>query len=247
MKLSKRRFEFLETLVDLVNQKGAPVHYIDVSEKMNVSKWTAYDMMRQLAEDGLVETSYSLNPSGSPGRSLVMFSPTRKGLSVVEAHRVENLYPQQSDQATQGDDEWQRAKDDLLNQIHMASEKEVAHSIDLTKDKYDSSPLAYCAALISLLIIEAQRKGLDLVALSGILEIDADKRMTLPLFTGLLIGSLLVRGARKLLPDLENLMHSFSHQVEQLEQANEDRLLEFIQTIVRKGASAQACDNTPAV
>lgn len=52
MKLSKRRFEFLETLVDLVNQKGAPVHYIDVSEKMNVSKWTAYDMMRQLAEDG---------------------------------------------------------------------------------------------------------------------------------------------------------------------------------------------------
>lgn len=244
MKLSKRRFEFLETLAYLVNQEGAPVHYIDVPKEMAVSKWTAYDMMRQLAEDGLVEASYSVNPSGSPGRSQVLFSPTQKGFNLVESEHMRS----RDRQLTAGpDDEWSRVRDDLLNKIHMASDRETAHLLDLTKSKYNSSPLAYCAALLSLLIIEAKRKGLDLVALRGILEIGSEKGMTLPLFAGLLMGGLLVRGARKMLPDIENLIHSFSHQSKQLEQANQDMLLEFAQTIVSKGGLAQGSDNTSAL
>jgi len=104
VKLSKRRLEFLEALADLVNQKGSPVHYIDVSEKMNVSKWTAYDMMRELADDGLVEASYSLSPTGSPGRSQVLFSPTERGYSLVGLGREQSRDPQLPDQ---WDDEWQ--------------------------------------------------------------------------------------------------------------------------------------------
>ncbi|MGI6660478.1 MAG: hypothetical protein ACOX34_02105 [Bacillota bacterium] len=243
MKLSKRRFEFLETLAYLVNQEGAPVHYIDVSKEMAVSKWTAYDMMRQLAEDGLVEASYSLTLRfARPFTSLVQ--SYAKGFNLVESEHMRS----RDRQLTAGpDDEWSRVRDDLLNKIHMASDRETAHLLDLTKSKYNSSPLAYCAALLSLLIIEAKRKGLDLVALRGILEIGSEKGMTLPLFAGLLMGGLLVRGARKMLPDIENLIHSFSHQSKQLEQANQDMLLEFAQTIVSKGGLAQGSDNTSAL
>jgi len=244
VKLSKRRLELLEALADLVNQKGSPVHYIDVSEKMNVSKWTAYDMMRELADDGLVEASYSLSPTGSPGRSQVLFSPPERGYSLVESGREQSRDPQLPDQ---WDDEWQYLKDDLLEQIHMASNKETSHLLDLLKGKYSSSPLAYCAAFLGFLIIESKRRGLDLVALSGILEIGMEKGMTLPMFTGLLIGGLLVREARKILPDIENLIHAFSHQLQHLEQSSEDMLLEFAQAIVNNGVLAQGGDNTPSL
>lgn len=241
MKLSKRRFEFLEALADLVDQEGAPAHYIDVSDKMSVSKWTAYDMMRELAEDGLVEASYSLNPSGSPGWSQVLFSPTEKGFRLIEAERSKSRSPQLP---AGPDDEWQYVKDDLLEHINMASGEESAHLLDLLKEEYNSSPLAYCAAFLSFLIVESKRRGLDLVALKGILEMGNEKGMTLPMFTGLLIGGLLVRGARKMLPDIENLIRSFSHQIQYLEESSEDMLLEFAQTVVSNGVLAHIDDNT---
>ncbi len=237
MRLSKRRFEFLEALVDLVSPKGTPVHYVDVSERMSVSKWTAYDMMRELVEDGLAERSYSVNRAGLPGRSQVLFRPTEKGFNLVESYRFKKQPPQPSIEY-----EWQHVRNDLLKKITMASNKETARPLDLSKTKYNSSPVAYCAAFLTFLIIEAKRKGLDLVALRGILEIGSDNGMTLPLFTGLLIGGLLVREARKMLPDIENLIHSFSRQVEHLEQSNKDMLLEFAQTIVSNGMLAQGDD-----
>ncbi len=56
--------------------------------------------------------------------------------------------------------------------------------------------------------------------------------MTLSLFTGLLLGGLLVQGARKVLPDIENLIFSFSQHAERLEDSSKDMLLEFAQEVV---------------
>ncbi|HHY17264.1 MAG TPA: hypothetical protein GX524_04245 [Firmicutes bacterium] len=229
MRLTKRRYEFLEALTDLVNKKGAPVHYGDVAERLSVSKWTAYDMMRELAEDGLVETSYSVNRIGLPGRSLVLFKPTKQGFNLVDSRRPDNSLHEQS---AQKEDEWHRITGDMLSKISMSFNNEFEQPFDFSKDKYKSSPALYCAALLSFLLVEAKKKGLDLVALRGILEIGSQNGMTLSLFTGLLLGGLLVQGARKLLPDFESLIHSFSRQVEHLEDSSKDRLLEFAQEVV---------------
>ena len=52
MKLTRRRYQFLETLARLVEESGGPVHYGDVADSLDVSKWTAYDMMRELVDQG---------------------------------------------------------------------------------------------------------------------------------------------------------------------------------------------------
>lgn len=229
MKLTKRRYEFLEALADLVVEQGTPVHYGDVAERVSVSKWTAYDMMQELVEDGLVETSYSVNRTGLPGRSLVLFEPTKPGFDLVNSKKLDSASPEPP---ACSEDDWQQVTKDLLSQITSSFHKEVDQPFDFNKEKYKSSPVAYCAALLSFLFIQAKKKGLDLVALKGILEIGSENGMTLSLFTGLLLGGLLVQGARKVLPDIENLIFSFSQHAERLEDSSKDMLLEFAQEVV---------------
>jgi predicted transcriptional regulator len=43
MKITTRQKEFLQSLIDLYQDKGSPIHYSEVARKMGVSKWTAYD------------------------------------------------------------------------------------------------------------------------------------------------------------------------------------------------------------
>ncbi len=234
MKLTKRRYEFLETLAYLVSEQRTPVHYGDVAERLSVSKWTAYDMMQELVENGLVETSYSVNRTGLPGRSLVLFEPTKPGLDLVNSKRQHSALPETPACI---EDDWKQVTKDLLSQIAGTLHKEADQPFDFNKEKYESSPVAYCAALLSFLFIQAKKKGLDLVALKGILEISSESGMTLSLFTGLLLGGLLVQGARKVLPDIENLIFSFSQHAERLEDSSKNMLLEFAQEVVNHETS----------
>ena len=71
MRITKRRKEFLVATVQLFHDKGSPVHYCDVAQELNVSKWTAYDVMKSMETQGLIKSVYSVSSKdSSPGRSL---------------------------------------------------------------------------------------------------------------------------------------------------------------------------------
>jgi len=159
----------------------------------------------------------------------VLFEPTKPGFDLVNSKKLDSALPEPP---ACSEDDWQQVTKDLLSQITGSFHKEVDQPFDFNKEKYKSSPVAYCAALLSFLFIQAKKKGLDLVALKGILEIGSENGMTLSLFTGLLLGGLLVQGARKVLPDIENLIFSFSQHAERLEDSSKDMLLEFAQEVV---------------
>ncbi|ASS75357.1 hypothetical protein CIG75_10380 [Tumebacillus algifaecis] len=76
MKLTKRRLEFLEHLTRLFREEGEAVHYASVAESVGVSKWTAYDVLKELEKAGLLARSYSVNENET-GRSVVLYSPTQ--------------------------------------------------------------------------------------------------------------------------------------------------------------------------
>ena len=87
MKITTRQKEFLQSLIDLYQDKGSPIHYSEVAQKMGVSKWTAYDMLQLLRREGLLEIEYLIPESddykwGKLGRSTITFFPTKKGYSV---------------------------------------------------------------------------------------------------------------------------------------------------------------------
>jgi hypothetical protein len=83
--LTRRRRECLAALHDAVVAAGSPVHYSVVAERLDISPWTAYDLLRALEGEGLVGASYAHRPGVAVGRTQVAFSPTDQGRAALGA------------------------------------------------------------------------------------------------------------------------------------------------------------------
>ena len=76
MKLTRRQLEFIENLVDLTREVDGPIHYSMLAERLGVSPFTAYDMLRLLEEKGMVMSEYQVAEGKSgPGRAERLFCP----------------------------------------------------------------------------------------------------------------------------------------------------------------------------
>ena len=130
------------------------------------------------------------------------------------------------------DEDWHHVASSLISRIGAGQDENPNLSLDSDEEEYESSPLSYCAALISLLLIEAKKTGFDLAMLKEVLETSSQSGMSVSLFAGLLLGILLVQGARKILPDIEMLIELVCTQAEALPEHNQDELLEFVQAAI---------------
>ncbi|MEW5898600.1 MAG: Lrp/AsnC family transcriptional regulator, partial [Bacillota bacterium] len=92
MTLTRRRKEFLSKIAKIYKKTGEPVHYATVAQSLAVSKWTAYDVLRELEKEGLLTMEYAINREDRlPGRSQVLFRPTPLAMRLLEIEEVENL------------------------------------------------------------------------------------------------------------------------------------------------------------
>ncbi|MBE3555043.1 MAG: Lrp/AsnC family transcriptional regulator, partial [Thermicanus sp.] len=103
MILTERRKQFLQKLIDLYQMTNLPVHYETLAHALGVSKWTAYDMMRELEKQGYLSRDYALHP-GEIGRSQIVFQPTEKASELFNLKRSEGINPE----------EWHITKKELL-------------------------------------------------------------------------------------------------------------------------------------
>ena len=76
MKLTRRQTEFVENLITLTTEVNGPIHYSMLAERLGVSPFTAYDMLRLLEEKGMVTSEYQMAEGKSgPGRAERWFCP----------------------------------------------------------------------------------------------------------------------------------------------------------------------------
>lgn len=78
MGLTPRRLEALAELRRAAEQAGGAVHYTLLAGMLRISKWTAYDLLRELEGLGLVSRRYSHESRGA-GRSRILFAPRSLG------------------------------------------------------------------------------------------------------------------------------------------------------------------------
>jgi predicted ArsR family transcriptional regulator len=84
MDLTRRQEEFVRSLLDLYGELQEPFHYSELAERLGVSRFTAYDMLRVLEEKGIVASQYQLDEErGGPGRSTVMYEPTPRARRIL--------------------------------------------------------------------------------------------------------------------------------------------------------------------
>lgn len=209
----------------MARSSGGPVHYADLAREMGVSRWTAYDMMRELAKDGLVAAVYARSDPGYPGRSQVLFLTTEKGASLVESRAG---IPSTTT-------EWSRLKHSILSKFGVALEQKKGFEF-FRKELASNSPALFCAAVVAALIVEARRRGLDLVLAGRVLSL-ADLEAGPLLFVGFVAGSLLVSGLTRKLPAIGSLLERFAEEVRSFGGEERQALAGFTREVLGKATS----------
>jgi len=82
MRLTRRQMQFLEALTEIYNETRKPVCYKSVAKRLDVSKWTAYDIIQEINRKGYLNVEYKLNHG--PGRSEVCFIPKETSIDKIK-------------------------------------------------------------------------------------------------------------------------------------------------------------------
>ncbi len=148
MKITTRQREFLQSLIDLYQEKGSPIHYSEVAQKLGVSKWTAYDMLQLLHKEGLLEVEYIIPESDNYewsklGRSTITFYPNKKGY---------DIFSQTKQKISTNIAELKKIKKEITQKFGELKGK--LNIRDLFKEALQSKPpLIFCACLLLILFL----------------------------------------------------------------------------------------------
>jgi len=145
MKLTGRQRAFLSQFLDLYREAREPLHYTDVARHLEVSKITAYDMLRLLEERGLVQSEYILRGKGQgAGRSSIVFRPSL---------RADALFAELTGRAAEWE-EWETAKRHILEALEAGEEgyQDLLEEI-LARLPSRKSPMLYAAEMITAIIL----------------------------------------------------------------------------------------------
>ncbi|MGB9661754.1 MAG: hypothetical protein ACPL5F_07005 [Moorellaceae bacterium] len=222
--LTQRRLQFLDKIKKLYQETEAPVHYAKVAETLRVSKWTAYDLLRELEREGFLQREYVVNSvERLPGRSMIMFVPTEKAYQIEgEGGSAHGRY---------GD--WQEVKERLLrifNGLPPGEAKSVVHEL-LEEMQEKEHPLISSAYTLTVLLIYLKavgEKALNLIR-------TALQRVVRP-ETGLVLvtGTALGLAANEFTPlpftaQVVRYIHSLQEQIEGFTNREKKLLAEFLQ------------------
>ncbi|MEW6105800.1 MAG: hypothetical protein AB1563_05490 [Bacillota bacterium] len=230
MSLTERSREFLAALRKLYEEQKGPVHYEDVAKAVGVSKWTAYDMLRKLAADGLVGVEYILNRhKRTPGRSMVMFRPN-EGREDAQAGQMKH-----GGHLPFGE-ELARIKKNLvacLSELRGSTSQGIWQGLMEKLDRA-SGPAAFCGYMAVLLVACTRLLGGNsLDALARLVQAGADAHSALVVFSGAIMGMLVVHPAvsREVTGKMAGYMRKFQDHIDSLSGQERSLLLEFVREI----------------
>jgi DNA-binding PadR family transcriptional regulator len=145
MKLTRRQEIFIHGFLDLYRELNGPIHYSLLAERVGVSPFTAYDMLRLLEEKGYVTSEYRIgSEKPSVGRSEVVFVPTE-----LARRRIEEL----ANGADLGD--WDSAKSRILARIRTGEFQDRILAEEMLARVPPEAPetLRYCFEVMMVLIL----------------------------------------------------------------------------------------------
>ncbi|MDX1614648.1 MAG: hypothetical protein R3300_10095 [Candidatus Promineifilaceae bacterium] len=207
MNLTRRQEQFLRNLLDLYHEIREPAHYSLLAERLGVSRFTAYDMLRLLEEKGLAASVYRVSEERSgPGRSEVLFQPTAK------AHRLLDLLAGEVDA-----DNWALVKERVLQRTRGGelADPELAQAILARIPPDEPEIIRYCieVMIIVTLRLQATEHWESIVAYAQRFSPGSSAcRVNLSLLSGFVLGLLAGRLPAERLWEQELFTHLLRYQ-----------------------------------
>ncbi|MGG1600787.1 Lrp/AsnC family transcriptional regulator [Paenibacillus naphthalenovorans] len=183
MILTGRRKQFLQKLIDLYNKTNMPVHYETLARAIGVSKWTAYDMLKELEKLGCLTRDYAVNP-GETGRSQIVFQPTAKASSLFEQPRSEVIDPE----------EWHQIKTKVLALLNSLKSSSLSDAVQKVMEEIPKVQVrvAFCAYIIGLLLVYLRKLGGRTESLiKSLVQHAPTNEMRMTMFVGTVLGTII--------------------------------------------------------
>ncbi len=186
MKLTHRQETFICNLLDLYRELNGPIHYSIVAQRIGVSPFTAYDMLRLLEDKGYVKSEYHLgSEKPTVGRSEIFFSPTE-------------LANQRFTELSNGseNDDWENLKTTIISRIQAGNfqDHEIAEEMIARVPPDTQDALGFCLEVLAMLFFklsrEHRRQILTELLHEFILKKKAITRSNLLLMSGFFLGLL---------------------------------------------------------
>jgi len=236
MKITTRQKEFLQSLIDLYQEKGSHIHYSEVAQKMGVSKWTAYDMLQLLHKEGFLEVEYIIPESNNYkwsklGRSTITFYPTKKGYDIFSPTKQK---------ISTNIAELKKIKKEIIQKFEELKGK--LNIRDLFKEALQSkSPFIFCACLLLVLILLIKKITEGVAEIKLISQViphtttNTYAELALIVFAGMCLG-VLAKYVSKIpttygsndLDEYTNYIQTYNQYVSQMNKEEQKSLLDFL-------------------
>ncbi|WP_339324891.1 MarR family transcriptional regulator [Paenibacillus sp. FSL W8-0194] len=220
MPMSKRRFQFLNQLVELYQKTRLPIHYETLAKAVGVSKWTAYDMLKEIEKSGYVMRSYEVNPNET-GRSQVMFTPTDKAT---------DLFKQKCSNA-QENENWEESAQSIRKLIHDLKHANVQNLLQKMLDDMPNrrSNLEFCGYILGILIVYLKKVGGKTESVIQLLISKTSSHHTsLLIFVGTVLGTVIQTMSDEISSGMTDLVGEYLGMISNLSNGEQKLLSDFI-------------------
>ena len=228
MKLTGRQRAFLSDFLDLYSEKQDPIHYSTVAERLGIGRITAYDMLRLLEEKGLVTSEYIM-PAEGPGRSTVVFRPTRQAETVIR-----QLAGEAWDR-----EEWEGVKTHIIQALQAGKGDGYETLLEeiLARLPERKVPLVYTAEMVTAVILslhELREEAPGSKLWERLRDLGLPEEVGLNALGGLAVGlSLVERANRRLTLKLLSATRQYQDYMADLNAEGRRRLSEFTAEVMR--------------
>lgn len=218
--MSERRKQFLQKLFELYKRTNVPVHYETLAKALGVSKWTSYDMLKELEKLGYLIRDYIVNP-GETGRSQIVFRPTAKTSSLFEPSRSEALHPE----------EWQRIKTKVLAFLNSLKTCSLSDAVQRMLEEIPKVQVrvSFCAHMIGLFLVYLKKLGGRSESLiKGLVQNAPSHEMRTTIFVGTTLGTMIQTMNQEIGIEVTRLVGRYMQAIHDLSDQERGMLSEFL-------------------
>lgn len=143
--LTRRQEEIIRKMLDLYHELQGPIHYSTLADRLGVSPFTAYDMLRLLEEKGFVSSEYQLAPDKTgPGRAVRVFQPTQLAQKLFQSLAEET-----------GGADWEEVKQRILDKTRKGEiqERELMQEMLARIPSEGKSQVQYCVEVMTIVAL----------------------------------------------------------------------------------------------
>jgi DNA-binding MarR family transcriptional regulator len=220
MALTKRRMQLLDRLMELYQHKKLPIHYEALAKSLGISKWTAYDMLKEIEKLGFVSRSYEVNAKET-GRSQVVFTPTAQTAELFDRPRGEIA----------SEEAWQKSVHSVKKLLARLTNTGIHDALAklIAEIPEQASRLEFCSHILGLLLMYVKKVGGKREALiRQIMRKTQGQESGLFFFVGTVLGTIIQTVNEELGLELAELISRFMQTINELTGKEKQWLAEFV-------------------